>query len=669
MTQLRAAGGIAALALLALSAACSDNAPVGPDPADNVLRILFASRPFEEQTIAVNGTLQLNAQILDSSGDAVRASAIDWRTTDATVASVTSVGLVTGRSVGTTLVIASADGHADTARVNVALPVSEALACADGEEGLSLQPGQVFTTTGDRATSLCVQTGSEDGEYALVAFNASQEAGATMAVALTGAGVSRTVAGPPTPDRIPGGSVAAPVLRRDDAFHMRLLESSQRALEPRLQTASRRGLVPTAPRFAQVPASGDLLRLNVEVDSGDGCQNPDLRTGRVAAVTDRAIVVVDTANPKTGLSTSGEADLYRSFGIAFDTLVWRVDTGNFGEPSDIDGNGHVIIFFTRAVNEQTPESNDDSYVGGYFYNRDLFQKTGANACPGSNVAEMFYMLAPDPSGAVNGHPRTIPFIRNSTVGILAHEFQHLINDSRRLYVNNAPVWETSWMNEGLSHIAEELTFYETSGLHPRQNLDAGFFSQQAARDAFNQFQGSNVERLIRFLQNPETSTLMGTDNLANRGAVWSFLRYAADRDVGSDTTLWNRLVKDTNSQGLDNLRNALGVDPREWIQDWATSIYTDDAGLALPNPERFTQPSWNFRALLPAATVNGTAFGRYPLKTFTLGTTSATSFTLSGGGAVYVRFRAPAGQRAAVRATVGDLPATSLLKITVVRTR
>jgi hypothetical protein len=669
MTQLRAAAGIAVVTLAALSAACSDKAPVGPDPADNVLRILFASHAFEEQTIAVGATLQLNAQILDSSGDAVRASAIDWRTSDTTVARVSSVGLVTGQAVGTTLVIASADGHADTARVNVALPVSDALACADGAEGLSLQPGQVYTTTGDQATSLCVQTGAEDGEYTLVAFNASADAAASMPVALTGAGVSRFVTGPPTPDRIPGGAVATPALRRDDAFHMLLLERSQRAMEPRLLSASRRGLAPTPPRFAKVPASGDLLSLNVEVDSGDGCQSPDLRTGRVVAVTDRAIVVVDTANPKTGLSASAEADLYRSFGMAFDTLVWRVDTRNFGEPSDIDGNGHVLIFYTRAVNEQTPANNNDSFVGGYFYNRDLFPKTGSGACAGSNVAEMFYMLAPDPSGQVNGHARSIAFIRNSSVGVLAHEFQHLINDSRRLYVNNSPVWEASWMNEGLSHIAEELNFYEVSGLRPRQNLGTDALSQQPARDAFNQFQSSNAERLIRFLQNPETSTPMGTDNLPNRGAAWSFLRYAADRDVGSDTTLWNRLVKDATSQGLDNLKNALGADPREWMRDWATSIYTDDAGLALPDPERFTQPSWNFREILAAATINGAPLGRYPLKTFTLSTGSPTNVNLPGGGAAYLRFRALGGQRAAVRATVSGLPATSLLRIAVVRTR
>src|SRR5690606_23646136 len=146
----------------------------------------------------------------------------------------------------------------------------------------------------------------------------------------------------------------------------------------------------------------------------------------------------------------------------FDDLVWDVNIASFGEPSDIDENGRVIIFYTRAVNELTP-SGADSYVGGFFYNRDLFPTSGANGGAGSNEGEMFYMLVPDPNGEVNGNRRATDFVLERTYSVLAHEFQHLINDSRRLYVNKALVWEDSWLNEGLSHIAEELAFYAASG--------------------------------------------------------------------------------------------------------------------------------------------------------------------------------------------------------------
>ena len=116
------------------------------------------------------------------------------------------------------------------------------------------------------------------------------------------------------------------------------------------------------------------------------------------AVTEHAIVVADTANPSGGFSR----EEYRDFGVTFDTLVWDVDTRNFGEPEDFDENEKVIIFFTRAVNELS-EENSNSVVGGFFYGRDLFERTGANACAGSNQGELFYMMVPDPAGG--GEPQ------------------------------------------------------------------------------------------------------------------------------------------------------------------------------------------------------------------------------------------------------------------------
>jgi hypothetical protein len=67
--------------------------------------------------------------------------------------------------------------------------------------------------------------------------------------------------------------------------------------------------------------------------------------GRVVAVTEHTIVVVDTLNPASQLNDSD----YARFGGDFDRWGYSVVTENFGEPSDLDENGHVIAFFTRAV--------------------------------------------------------------------------------------------------------------------------------------------------------------------------------------------------------------------------------------------------------------------------------------------------------------------------------
>jgi len=279
-------------------------------------------------------------------------------------------------------------------------------------------------------------------------------------------------------------------------------------------------------------ALGDLVKLNVNGESS--CGDAVYHTARVVAISSKAIILNDTLNPKNGFTTAD----YQRFATRFDTLVYPLDVANFGEPLDIDKNGHIAILFTRAVNELTP-ARANSYVGGFVFSRDLFpttQTSRAQACAGSNQGEYFYMLAPDPTGAVNGNVRTTGFVDSATVAVLAHEFQHLINATRRLYVNNSPVFEDKWLDEGLAHIAEELLYYRETGLSPRSNLDLAAIRATPARFAiFNADMSGNMSRQRSYLQAPEkNSPYMANDSLATRGASWSFLRYAVDRLNATD---------------------------------------------------------------------------------------------------------------------------------------
>ncbi len=384
-----------------------------------------------------------------------------------------------------------------------------------------------------------------------------------------------------------------------------------------------------------------MLSLNVRSDSS--CATPRLRNGRVAALTQKAIVVADQQNPSPGF-TDAE---YEAFGTQFDNLVWPVDTRNFGEPTDIDRNGRVIIFFTSAVNELT--TRDDVFVGGFFFARDLFPKqreTGFEACPGSNVAEMFYMRVPDPNRDQRIFSKAA--VTQGTVGTIAHEFQHLINAARRLRILrvSGQNWnEETWLNEGLSHIAEELVFYQASGLAPRQNIDAPRIRASTATvDAFNQYAISNFGRLSTYLQRPDTTSAIGVgDDLPTRGAAWAFLRYAADRKAGAEEQTWMSLVNSSNI-GLNNVRAVFGVDPLEWLRDWTVSVYVDDAGI--PNVEpRLLQPSWNFRDVFGALS---NPPGRYPLQTLPVQNGTST-LSLRAGGAAFLRFGVAPATRAEIR--------------------
>ena len=277
---------------------------------------------------------------------------------------------------------------------------------------------------------------------------------------------------------------------------------------------------------------GDLISVNVNGDSA--CTRAVYHTALVVAIGSRALILADTLNPKGGFTT---ADFQR-YAARFDTLVYPLDVGNFGEPTDIDKNGHIAILFTRAVNELTPPRSAQ-YVAGFAFSRDLFPTTGtarAQACAGSNEGEYFYMLAPDPGGTINGNVRTTGFVDSATTAVLAHEFEHLINASRRLYVNNTAAFEEKWLDEGLAHEAEELLFEREAGLAPRSNFDlTAVRATPAIRAAFNTDMSGNAARYKTYLSAPASnSPYAPNDSLPTRGATWSFLRYAVDRLTATD---------------------------------------------------------------------------------------------------------------------------------------
>ncbi|HEX8244762.1 MAG TPA: Ig-like domain-containing protein, partial [Longimicrobium sp.] len=389
-----------------------------------------------------------------------------------------------------------------------------------------------------------------------------------------------------------------------------------------------------------VLAAGTIRTFNVDALSATGCDDPVYHPARQVASASHTLIFEDLQNPPGGF-TAAE---YQSIADEFDAQIYPTDVANFGQPTDLDGNGRVIILYTRAVNELTPP-NANFIFGGFFYERDLFPRTGnaqLDACPTSNLSEMFYLLAPDPGGTINQNVRSKADVRGSTLSTTAHELQHLINHSRRIHVLHAPI-DTVWLDEGLSHIAEELAYYAESGRGPRQNIgQAQILASQQQLDDFNEFQLQNTGRYEEYLRSPAlNSPWAPNDELETRGATWSFLRYAADRRNGNDQALWFALVNSTNI-GIPNLAAALGTDPVALARDWAVSNYTDDAvpGVAA----QFTQPSWNYRDIFRNSGLGGV----YPLSVQTLANGS-TVLSVKGGSAGYLKFAVAAGQQADVR--------------------
>ena len=534
-----------------------------------------------------------------------------------------------------------------------------------GGDGFGLTAGNTLAASNAQPVQLA--GGTTGMEMLLVVNDTSTGADGTTNFTISATGISApgAVSAPstsliPAPAGLFAGFDASAATRLDISYGARVNERFRPRLNGMMSSArAARSLAPSAPSLAaQV---GDVVSYNVNDSS---CTIIDRHPARIVAVSAQAVIAVDTLNPPGGFSSAD----YQRFAANFDTLIYPVDVGNFGAPADIDGNGKVVLLFTRAVNALTPRNNP-SFVGGFFLSRDLFPTVATarlDGCPGSNMAEMFYLLAPDPTGAVNGNVRTAAFVDSLTTGVIAHEFQHLINASRRIYVNNANELEVSWLNEGLSHIAEELLFFRQGQVGPRQNIGiTALRASELTRNAFNNDQAANASRYRSYLQSPnDNSPIRDDDSLATRGATWDLLRYLADRKTaggGTDASVWQALVN-AKTTGIANLRQVFGANIGAQLRDWSVSHYTDDVVSNL-SPD-YSQPSWNWHSIYPVLSGNAP----YPLKINQLTSTPASGTVIPGGAAFY-RFSVPANATGSLTLTKSTGTTTGPLQGVVVRLR
>jgi hypothetical protein len=436
-------------------------------------------------------------------------------------------------------------------------------------------------------------------------------------------------------------------------------------LAPRVSAVAESRLqldVSTSSQFA-APVVGDMVTLNT--NATNACALAMQRSGRVAALSQRAIVVEDVANPEGGFTP----EEYGAIARAYDDLVWPVDVSNFGEPSDIDANGRTVLFYTVEVNKLTPPGAPDGFVAGFFFARDLFPRAGGgrlSGCATSNEAEMMYLMVPDPLGTINGNQRDKVFVRERTTATVAHELEHLINASRRLYVNGGALYpERAWLDEGLAHAAEELVFFEASGLGPGQNITGLVLNEnETRREAFNLFQAENVARMEFFLKETNTNWLFrngAAPDVATRGAAAWFLRYAVDRMQTPDGAAWHALVNSPDT-GLRNLEGVIGADAVLWMRDWSAALYVDDVihDLAL----KHQVPSWYLRSVLLSLDDEST----YPIRPTPLMPGVAAEADLESGGSVFFRFGVAPSIPGRLRVSAGGEDGDQL-SLVLIRTR
>jgi hypothetical protein len=217
--------------------------------------------------------------------------------------------------------------------------------------------------------------------------------------------------------------------------------------------------------------------------------------------------------------------------------------------------------------------------------------------------------------------------------------------------------EALWLNEGLSHIAEELAgkTYEAKFPPPLGRTDPN----QLFPDSAQGYLTPNMRNAQSFLQRPGTSSitaLTGGGTLAERGGSWLFLRWLGDQKGES---IYGRLVQ-TGRTGVANIEDKANESFAGLVGDFATAIYTDSLpGISrtqIPSRLRFT--TRNFRVVFKRF-ADLDQSGRTPAFPFTpvgLAAGESASGTVAQGSMVYYQLTTrPNESTVGLRFSRGDL--------------
>ncbi len=431
--------------------------------------------------------------------------------------------------------------------------------------------------------------------------------------------------------RTVGASSISPSARLDNTLRQierRLAPSAAREARE-LRALSLSSQVIRGPSFQQVGSSRTFKVLSSIPANSQ--QQPTFATvtATLRFAGQNILIYVDNQSPTgpNGLSDS----VLTKLGTWFDQDLYPIGVNTFGSASDIDNNDRVIVLMTPIVNGLTNRNNCDVVISGFFFGLDLTQG------PNSNQAEVFYSLVPDPQGDFSC-PRSVAVVEGSTPPTFIHEFQHMISFNQHVIMRNGSD-EESWLNEGLSHIAEEVVARHYDNKYPI--LPPGrLFS-----DTANIFINNDLSNSYDFLESTGTTSLTlfeSTGTLEERGAAWLFLRWLADQ---KDSTIFARLVQ-TNLTSIANVENVAAESFPVLFGDWAIALWTD----SIPDhprtsvPERNRYKSRNLRRIY--ARLNAIApaqFPRvYPLIPRQLGAGTAVESSMYPGTMEYFLTQAPA---------------------------
>jgi hypothetical protein len=469
---------------------------------------------------------------------------------------------------------------------------------------VSLQAFGVQTVPGAAGVTLV-----NPGRYAVLPQFAATRDFATGTARATVASFPFQIGGvaPVTAQVVERAPVPGAKLSDVEAFHLRLRQIEREE----------------APRaIANMQARRNRPQVNLSVQSAAALTSREFRvlssltastyvtvTARLVFSGTNILMYVDNAAPTTGGFTDTE---YASFGRQFDTDLFPIDVANFGATSDIDSNGRTFVLFTPVVNRLTLGSGQcGSYVAGFFNGADLSGSSNGNR------GEIFYSSVPgEPAGGPTCNPLAQAVVRNAAPATFIHELQHMISYNQHVLVRSGPS-EDIWLNEGLSHIAEELggklyeSRYPCPNLPPCPASPGRASTAQIFPDSAQGFLPPNFGNAYDFFSSREDFSLTsptGFGTTEERGVAWLFLRWLIDQK--GDAKL--RELVQTRNVGTANIAAVAGEPFTTLYADFLAATLLDDYPGTTSGQvaSRYQFTSRNLRAIY--ARLNVVAAAQYP---------------------------------------------------------
>lgn len=304
--------------------------------------------------------------------------------------------------------------------------------------------------------------------------------------------------------------------------------------------------------------SSQTCSTTVELDASEFPDKSGQYSAQVVAKGEHVAILVDS-DVVDGVSSETVGALLQ----AFDEKIYPRDVALFGNPpletggsvlsTDRNGDGLVWVVLTPRVSGTTERV-------GFFFPTDFTEEQG------SNRADILYAM---PAGAPGVETQL-----SEVLFTMAHEFQHLLSFANKVYrprvAGGTGTLEALWLDEGLSHLAEDLCGYGGANLLLLDQETLGVFSESSLVPPVDE-QGNQI------------------DSKSMRGMALLFLRYLFERkggvSFGSDGSItdqggagWLHAVHNTSAQGRDAIDQTYG-DFRIAFERWLLTMGLDNRGV------------------------------------------------------------------------------------------